>query len=201
MSVDFRQSERLALNRDQPFATLAGGFREELLEPRAEIGDAGRDDDRDLVASRLCENADDRAEHDAGIVGCRHACSAGAHHRFRRREKPAEIKAHRRGRHHAEVRQHRVSPADARLSERDMTEAVAFGDLLQIRPGIGDGDEMGARALGAEGCRRALEKILLQNVRLERTAGFARDDEKRARRIDPVFDTSDLRGIRRVEHQ
>ena len=40
-----------------------------------------------------------------------------------------------RGGHHAEVRQHRVAPADAGLAEGDAAEAHRVRDLLQLRAG------------------------------------------------------------------
>ena len=48
---------------------------------------------------------------------------------------------------------------------------------------------------------RALEEILLQDIRLERGAGLARYDEKSSGRIDLAFDGSNLRRVGRVEHQ
>ena len=53
-AVDVGRAQRLGVDRDEALALLAGRFGEELLEPGAEIGDAGRGDDRDLVAARLC---------------------------------------------------------------------------------------------------------------------------------------------------
>ena len=63
--------------------------------------------------------------------------------------------------------------------EEDVPEAVCFGDLLHLRAGIGDGDE----TLPCFGCAddllHAFEEILLEDVRLERAAGLARNDENR----------------------
>src|SRR5688572_22285304 len=44
-----------------------------------------------------------------------------------------------------------------------------------------------------------LEKVLLEDIGLERRAGLARDDEQRASQIDFVFARLDLRRIGRVE--
>ena len=46
----------------------------------------------------------------------------------------------------------------------------------------------------------ALEEILLEDVRLERRARFARDDEERVAQIDFALERSDLRRIGRIEH-
>ena len=118
-----------------------------------------------------------------------------------RAEQPADIEPHRGRRHQAEIRQHRIAAADARNAERDVAEPIALGDRLQLRPGIGDGDEPRSRFVGADRSLRALEEILLQDIRLERAAGLARHDEESSGRIDLAFDRSDLRGIGRVEHQ
>ena len=142
------------------------------------------------------------AEHDAWIVGRRHTGAAGAHHRLRgRSSKLADIQAHHGGGHQAEIRQHRIAAADARQPKRDMAEVIALGDRLQLRPGIGDGNEVRSRPFVADRSLRALEEILLEDIRLERAAGFARHDEERARRIDLALDRADLRRIGRIEHQ
>ena len=65
---------------------------------------------------------------------------------------------------------------------------VAFGDLLHLRAGIGDGDEAAAGLVGADRLLHALEEILLVNVGLERAARFAGDDEERLREVDLSFE-------------
>ena len=112
-----------------------------------------------------------------------------------------DVESHRRGGHQAEIRQHRIAPADARNPKRNVAEPIAFGDLLQLRSRIGDGDEPRSRLVGADRPFRALEEVLLQDIRLERAAGLARHDEKRSGGIDLALDGSDLRRIGRVEHQ
>ena len=49
LSIDVGRSQRLGIDGNDPVAVLAGRFGQQLLEPRAEIGDAGRSDDRHLV--------------------------------------------------------------------------------------------------------------------------------------------------------
>ena len=80
-----------------------------------------------------------------------------------------------------------------------MAEVVAFGDLLHLRPGVGDGDKAAAGFVGTDGLLHALEEILLVDVGLERAAGFAGHDEKRLREIDLLFDVADLRRVGRIE--
>ena len=50
-AVDLGRAEGLAVDGDQPLPLLASRLGEELLEPRAEVVDRGRHDQRDLVAS------------------------------------------------------------------------------------------------------------------------------------------------------
>ena len=116
-------------------------------------------------------------------------------------EQLADVESHRGGGHQAEIRQHRIAPADARNAKRDVAEPIAFGDLLQRRSGIGDGDEPRSRLVGADRPLRALEEILLQDIRFERAAGLARHDEKRSGGIDLALDGSNLRRVGGVEHQ
>ena len=51
----------------------------------------------------------------------------------------------------------------------------------------------------AEAPSHALEEIVLDDVGLERVAGFARNDEKGPFEIDPVFNGPDLHRIRGIE--
>ena len=55
LPVKFRRTDLLAVDGDQPLAFLSGGFGDELFEPRAEIGDAGRREDGHFVAPAPCE--------------------------------------------------------------------------------------------------------------------------------------------------
>ena len=82
-----------------------------------------------------------------------------------------------------------------------LAEAVGFSDLLHLRAGIGDGDEMRPGFRGADGLLHAFEEILLENIRLKRAARFARHDENCFGEIEFRLDGSDLRGIGGVENR
>ena len=56
-----------------------------------------------------------------------------------------------------------------------MQELVALSDLLHFRTGIGDGDEVSARFVGAQRLLCPFEEILLEDVRFECAAGLLRD--------------------------
>ena len=49
-------------------------------------------------------------------------------------------------------------------------------------------------------CLHPFEEILLEDIRFERGAGFAGDDEQRLGQIDFVFERLDLRRIGGIEH-
>jgi hypothetical protein len=83
VAVNRRLAERFAVNRYDAFADFARGFSEKLFEPRAEVMNAGRRDDRNFVASVNCRCAKDGAENGAGILVCGDACAASFHHLVR----------------------------------------------------------------------------------------------------------------------
>ena len=141
--------QRLAVDRDQALAILAGGFRDQLFGPGAEIGDLLRRKDRHLVAAFEPGKAHGETELHAGIFVRRHIRPAGAHHRERVLQQRADIDARRRGRHQPERRQHRVTSADRGIAVEDAGKALLGRDLLQRRAGIGHRDETCARP-----CRR-----------------------------------------------
>ena len=152
---------------------------------------AGRGDERDFVAAQVGGGAEDDAEHHAGIL----FHGSGRRRRPRpsalvRCEKLAGVEAHGRGGNHAEVRERGVAPADGGQSVKDVAEAVALGDQLHLRAGIGDGDEVAARFVAAHRLLHALEEILLVDVGFERAAGFAGNDEERSGEVELLFDAA-----------
>ena len=114
VAVQRRIAQRFAVDRDQALAFLAGGFRDQLFGPGAEIGDLRRRRDRHLVAAFETGEAHGEAKLHAGIFVRRHVGAAGAHHRKRMRDQAANIDAGGRRRHQAERRQHGVASADRR---------------------------------------------------------------------------------------
>ena len=108
---------------------------------------------------------------------------------------------HRRGRHHAEIRQHRVAPADARQPVKDVRGSLrSRAVVFERRAGIGDRDEMLGRLRRRPPPSPRVEEIRLEDVGLERAAGLARHDEQGARRIDLALERGDLRRVGRIEH-
>src|SRR6185437_13166469 len=83
---------------------------------------------------------------------------------------------------------------------KNVAETIRLRDLLHFRTRIGDRNKMLARFTGAHSLLHAFEKILLKNIRLERAAGLARNNENRFRQIDRLLNRAHLRRIGRLEH-
>ncbi len=201
-AVDLRGTRRLVVDRDQAVTVLAGALGQELLQPGAHVGDRRRGDEGHLVAPEIARrDAEDGAEMHARVLQRRHAVGAGPRHRATGLEELAHVDARGGGGHQAEIRQHRVAAADPLVAVEDPAEPVILRDLLHVRAGIGDGDEMVAGAPLAEGIGRELEEICLEDVGFQRAARLRRHDEQRVRGIDPAGEARDLLGIGAVEHE
>ncbi len=72
--------QRLVIDRNDAVALLARALRQQLLQPRADVVDAGRGDDGDLVAPGRGADAQHGAELDAGILQRRRPGGTGPHH-------------------------------------------------------------------------------------------------------------------------
>jgi hypothetical protein len=171
-----------------------------LLEPRAEIEDCRRGDNRDFVAATFRGGAQDGAKHDTGVRLGGNAGAARVDHFFGALQESRHIQTHERAGHHAEIRKRRIAPADAGHSVEDAAEAIGFRDFLHLGAGIGDRDEVAASFLRAHHLLGPLEKVLLENVGLERRAGLARDYEQSFRRVYLAIESLNLCGIGGVEY-
>jgi hypothetical protein len=100
---------------------------------------------------------------------------------------------------YAEVREGRVAAADGWVAIEDVAEVAVFGDLLHLGAGVGDGDEVAASVVVADGVLHLLEEILLEDVGLKGGAGLAGDDDERLLEIEAVADGLDLLGVGGVE--
>src|SRR5579863_8291126 len=200
VSVDSGSADGFAVHRNQTLAVLAGGFSEKLFEPRADIGDAGRGEDGDLVAASLCQRSHDGAQNHAGVLVRGDNGGARVNHFFHAVEELQHVHALDGGGNHSEIRERRVAAADAREPVKNVAEAIVLGDLLHLRAGIGDGDESLPHFVGANLLLHAIVEVLFEDVRLERAAGLARNDANRAGQIHFAFDFADLRRIGGVEN-
>ena len=97
-----RRAERLPVDRYQTLAYLAGRLGEQLLEPCAEVANAGRRDDCDFVSSAVREHSEDRAQHHAGVFSRRDVRAARVDHFLRGAKKACDVETHDRGGDHPE---------------------------------------------------------------------------------------------------
>ncbi len=93
IAVKRNVAERLAVDRNEALAFLAGGFRNQLFGPGAEVGDLLRGDDRHLVAALEAGEAHREPELHARVFMRRHVGAAGAHHGKRVLDQAANIDA------------------------------------------------------------------------------------------------------------
>ena len=104
-----------------PSPLLAGRFGEQLFEPGAERGDARRGDDRSPCRApawrrrpRIAPSSTPGFSTGGALAAQERTISAV------RSRKARDVDADRRGRHHAEIGQHRIAPADARHAVADV---------------------------------------------------------------------------------
>ena len=103
VAIDLGRAQLFAIDRNDALALLAGGLGNQLLEPRAQIGDSGRSNERDFVAAKIRGGAQDHAEHHSWIFFDRNGGGAGIHHLFRAVQEFPGVHAHGRGRNHPEI--------------------------------------------------------------------------------------------------
>ena len=200
VAVDGGLADFFAIDGDDAFADFAGGFGDELFEPRAGIGDAGGSEDGDFVAAVIGGDAENGAEDHAGIFLGSGGGAAGFDHFVGDLQEFRKVEAHDGAGNRAEVRERGVAAADTGNAGEDVAEAAVFRDLLHLGAGIGDGDEMAADFLVADLLADALVEILLEDVGLEGAAGFRRDDEECFLEVELFLDGLDLGGIGGIEH-
>ena len=186
-AIDIGLAERFAIYWNQPLPSFPVDSATSCSNqaPRFKIGG----DATIVILSRpnSRRHAEDRAEHDAWIFNRngRHAhtiCSV----RSRNFATSTPMMA-------AGPARNRREPPRCWAS-RERCAAVAFGNLLHFRARICDG-EATAGFLRADQSCDTVEEILLENVRLERRARLARDDEERVPQIDFVLESLHLSRI------
>ena len=131
IAIDLRLPERLAFQRDQRLAVLAGGFGDQLFSPCTEACDTRRAGQGQLVAAMLGRSGECKAELNTGIFRRRRIRTTGADHRSRKIEKRCDIDSGRCCRHETERREDRVAAADGRLAMEDLREAARGCRLLE----------------------------------------------------------------------
>ena len=204
IAVGLGGADRLAVDRHDAGAALAGALGDELLGPGPERGDLVVGQERELVAARRREGAEGEPERDAR-VGVGVGLAARAEHRARRGEQRVEVEADQRRWHQPDVRQRAVAAADVGRVEEHLAELVVVADRLDALARVGDGHDHRARLLpgvvldGVERLLRALPRRGQEGVRLHRRAGLAGDDDQGRERFEVVEDRRHRGGVGRVE--
>jgi hypothetical protein len=200
LAIDRGRSERLVVHGHQALAVLAERLGQELFDPGAEAAELAREHERHLVAAGLGQPRERRAEPDRGVVAGAHRVAAGLDHGVGAVEQRLDVDADQRRGHEAEEGQGREAPADRGRVEEGAAEARLGRELVERPAGVGDGDEMYARARYRGGLDLCAE-ILVEGQGLGRGPGLGGDDEERARQVEPIERVLDRRRIGRVEQE
>src|SRR5579862_973834 len=192
--------ELFAVHGDNTLADFSRGFGNELLEPGAEIEDAGRSDDGDFVAAVIGGDAENGAKKDAGVFVRCSARAAGFGHFQRALEEFGEVHTHSGSGDHTEIGESRVAAADAGYAGEDFPEMVGFGDLLHFGTGVGDGNEAAANEFFADGLFYACKKVLFEDIGFQRAAGFAGNDTEGFLEVELFLQRFNLNGIGGIQN-
>ena len=198
VAIHLGRPNGFSIHRRNSLALLASRLGDQLLQPRSQIGDFGRSEEGDLVAPGIGRRSQQQTKLHSGIVLDWLFCAG---HTFGGLvEQLAHLQAGHGSRHHAEIRQRRVAPADLRVAIKDVPETVVFPHLLHLRAGIGNGHKMAADIPSPHDTAHLLIKKLLQNVGLECGTRFTRHDHQRLAQVHRFTRSQHLRWIRGVDN-
>ncbi len=200
VAVHLGRPQLLPVHGDQGDPLLPRRLGHQLLQPRAQVEDGRRCDERDFVSTATAECAEHRSQHRTGVGLDRHAGGAGLDHLVGAVEQARNVETHQRRRHEPEVGERGVAAADARHAEEHSSEPLLLRRLLQRRAGIGDRDETRTGRVRAYPLLDTLVEIVLEDVGLERRARLARHDEQRLPQVHLALERLHLRRVGRVEH-
>ena len=192
VAIDFGRPDQFAVDWNQTGALFARGFGYQLFKPRAKIGNSRRSKDSDLIAPVFLQRAENRSQDRAGILICGHDRRARVYHLFDAIEKLRKIHALHCPWNHPEVGKRRVTSSNARHSEKDVAKTVGFRNFLEVRARVGDRDEALPCRFRSDGLLHLVVEILLEDIRLEGAARFARDDEDRFRHVELLRECANL---------
>ena len=164
---------------------LARRLRDELLHPVAEGSPRV---DGELVVTGAYSGADRGGEREAGTG----VFAALVQHLHRTAEDGREVEPEDRGRHHAEVRERAVAPADVGVGVEHGAEAVGARGPVERGARVGH-----RRELIRPGDQGA--EVLEVRSRLDRPSGLRREAEESAVERDALGDARDGCGVAAVE--
>ena len=147
VAVALGRADGLEIDRDDPLAFLARRLGDQLLDPRAEARDVGRDAPASACRGRpRAARRSPRPARRRGSPATGTAAPEAAANSHARADQRADVRADERRRDQAEVRQRRVAPADVGRVDEHAPVVLLLGELAEARRRIGDGDEVRARA-------------------------------------------------------
>ncbi len=189
VTVGVGPGDRLADDRNDPLAGLAGALGDELLDPIAEGGQPRRGQDGELVAPGDRGLADGCPKRETGVRG-RVSSAACVRHGPGASQQPRKVDAVQRGRNEAEDRQRGVAAADVGWCLDDGAKLLRLRQVHQGRARIGDGDEV------ERGCNLAHRRLI--GIRFGGRSRLRGDAEQRALLRRPRTKAADRVGMRRV---
>ncbi len=130
VAVNRRRANLLAIHRRNSLPLFAGRLGDQLLQPRAQVVNLRRSEDRDLVAPRVVPRFPAAGQVARLVV--RDRLLAAATRLGRLIQQLVDLQPHRRRRHHAKIRQRRVAPANLRIAIKNMAEVVGLRHLLHL---------------------------------------------------------------------
>src|SRR5713101_6824498 len=113
--------------------------------------------------------------------------TAGRNHLVSPIQKLFNVDTHRSCRGQTKVRERRIAATDAGDAQEDFAKAITFRFPPKLGTRIGNRDEAIAGLVVADYLSGALEKILLEDIRLEGRARFARNNKHCVRHFYPVL--------------
>src|SRR5713101_2660273 len=118
----------------------------------------------------------------------RHVRTAGRNHLGGPIQKLFNVDTHCGCRGKAKVRERRIATTDAGDAQKDFAKAIMFRFLAEFGPRISDRDEAITDLFVADNLSCSLEKILLEDIRFQRSARLTRNKKQSIGEVDPVFE-------------
>ncbi len=119
-------------------AFFARRFSDQLLEPRTQVRNSRRREDRNFIAPAFLQRAENYAKDYTGIFIGRDVGRTRVDHLVGSVEKFRHVQALNCAGYCSEIRKGRIAAAYAGQTEKDVAKAARLSDLLHVRAGIGD---------------------------------------------------------------
>ncbi len=177
-------------------AFFARTFGDKLLCPITEALDLRAGDKAKFIATLCRQHAHNRAEPDARMIVAGDIRATGQLHFRACILNFLEGETNERRRHHSEVAEGRIAPANIVRVQEGVAELEVFGPAFELGAGVCDGDEVTARI----GFVFSV-KVALHRQCFEGRPGFRGDDEHRFCKVYRILDVLDGVRIGAIQHQ